>query len=166
MSENKGLNIVVDDGSERVPIKNKFGDEIGEFYFRPTDVGIIDRFNKMASEFDKITEPLESVNINPDGTADGDSNDDAALTAFAEAEKRLYEACDYMFGGNLSEAFFGKMHPFSPVKGRFYCEQVLETVGQFITQQFARETQRINSRVHKYTHGYDARSGKHKGGKK
>ena len=37
------MSITVDDGSVRVPIKNLYGDEIGVFYFRPTDLGIIDR---------------------------------------------------------------------------------------------------------------------------
>ena len=57
-----------------------------------------------------------------------------------EAETRLYAACDKLFGGNMSEAFFGKMHPFSPVNGRFYCENALSAVGQYISKQFARET--------------------------
>ena len=62
--------IVVDDGSVRESILNKHGEEIGVFYFRPTDVGMIDRYNKMAADFDKITAPLENVNINPDGSVD------------------------------------------------------------------------------------------------
>lgn len=156
------LGIVVDDGSVAVPIKNKQGDEIGVFYFRPTDVGIIDRFNALAAEFDEITAPLENVNINPDGTAA--QNDEAEVSALHEAEQRLYAACDKLFGGNLSEAFFGQMHPFSPIGGKFYCENALEAVGNFISRQFAREVKKINSRVEQYTHGY--RTGKHKGGGK
>ena len=62
--------IVVDDGSVRESILNKHGEEIGVFYFRPTDVGMIDRYNKMAADFDKITAPLENVDINPDGSVD------------------------------------------------------------------------------------------------
>lgn len=156
--------IVVDDGSVRVPIKNKRGVEIGVFYFRPTDIGIIDRFNNMVDEFDKITAPLESVNIKPDGTVD--ENNEAEFEAMKKAEANLYTACDKLFDGNMSEAFFGKMHPFSPINGRFYCQNALESVGTYISKQFARETKKINSRVEKYTHGYAARTGKHKNGKK
>jgi len=145
-----------------VPICNKFGDEIGVFYFQPTDIGMVDRYNKAMSEFDKITEPLENVNIKGDGTVD--ENDEAGFEAMREAQRRLYEACDYLFGGNMSEAFFGKVHPFSPVNGRFYCENALEAVGKFISRQFDRETAKVNNRVSKYTHGY--KTGKHKGGKK
>ena len=46
--------IVIDDGSRRVPINNKFGEEIGVFYFRPTDIGMIDRYNKMAEKFPDV----------------------------------------------------------------------------------------------------------------
>ena len=41
MAEEKILNfngIVVDDGGVEVPIRNKRGDEIGVFYFNPTDI--------------------------------------------------------------------------------------------------------------------------------
>ena len=42
------LELVVDDGIRSVPIKNKAGEEIGVLSFRPTDVGIIHRFNETA----------------------------------------------------------------------------------------------------------------------
>lgn len=156
--------ITVDDGSVKVPIRNLQGEEIGVFFFRPTDIGIIDRFNELASDFDNITAPLESVNINPDGTVD--EKNDAEHAAMKEAETRLYAACDKLFGGNMSEAFFGKMHPFSPINGHFYCENALSSVGSFISRQFAREVKKVNSRVERYTHGYEARTGKHKNGRK
>lgn len=160
----QNINITVDDGSIRVPILNKFKKEIGVFFIRPTDIGIIDRWNKIANDFDNITAPLENVNINPDGTAD--EKNEAEQAALKEAEKRLYDACDFLFDGNMSEAFFGKMHPFSPVNGRFYCENALSAVSTFISRQFDREVARVNNRVNKYTHGYQARTGKHKDGRK
>lgn len=144
--------IVVDDGMREVPIKNLKGDQIGVFKFRPTDFGIIDRFNKLTEDFDKIVEPLDNININADGTAD--ELDNASVNALHEAEKRLYTACDEMFGGNMSEAFFGSIHPFSPVNGIFFCETALTAVGQFIGKQFDSETKKINNRVKKYTNKY------------
>lgn len=154
--------ITVDDGSIEVPIRNLQNNIIGSFVFRPTDIGIIERYNKVVGEFDRITEPLESVNINPDGTVD--EKDAAEMAAMKEAEQRLYDACNYLFGGNFAEAFFGTTHPFSPIKGHFYCENALNVVGKYISAQFDREVKQVNSRVERYTHGY--RTGKHKGGKK
>lgn len=157
----QNFKITVDDGSIAVPVTNRQGEELGVFYFRPTDIGIIDRFNNMAEDFDKIVEPLQNHDIRPDGTAEKDDAD--GIAALHEAEQRLYDACDKLFGGNMAEAFFGKMHPFSPVNGRFYCENALDVVGAFISRQFARETKKINSRAQQYTHGY--RTGKHRHGR-
>ena len=146
------MKIVVDDGARRISIENLQGDEIGVFYFRPTDIGIIERYNEMTSKLDDIVAPLENLDIKDDGTVDASNEADAA--ALKEAEKRLFEACDYMFGGNMSEAFFGKMHPFSPVGGLFYCEQALSKVGAFIATQFGQEQQLISNRVDKYVGKY------------
>lgn len=155
------MEITVDDGSVEVPIRNKRGEKIGVFYFRPTDIGIVDRFNKLAADFDKITAPLESVNIRPDGTVD--EKNEAEIAALKQAEQNLYAACDALFGGNMSEAFFGQMHPFSPIDGRFYCENALDAVGDYIFRKFSREVKKVNTRVEQYTHGY--RTGEHKNGK-
>lgn len=160
--KNNVMKIVVDEGSVKVPICNKYDDEIGVFYFNPTDIGIIDRYNKVAADFENIVAPLENVNINPDGTAE--EKDEAEQAALKEAVQRLYDACNYLFGGDFAAAFFGKVHPFSPVNGHFYCENALGAVGKYISAQFDREVKKVNTRVERYTHGY--RTGKHKDGKK
>ena len=143
MNENMNLKITVDDGSRRVPIVNTDGDEIGSFKFRPTDIGIVQRFNAMTETFGQITEPLERL---PDDASDADR-----LKAVDEAEKRLYAAVNELFDGDAAGAFFSGMKPFSPVNGAFYCEQVLSVVGQFIADQFNTETAKFEKRVSKYT---------------
>ena len=145
---NKMNEIIIDDGSQRISIKNKLGDEIGVFMFRPTDVAIIQRYNEIAQKIDEIVAPLEEIDINGDGTADG--MDPHAAEVLEEAESRVFEAFDYLFDGNMSEAFFGKMHPFSPVGGVFFCESALAAVGSFISAQFEQETKKISKRMGKY----------------
>lgn len=166
MAENKikfDNGIVVDDGSVRESIKNKFGDEIGVFYFRPTDIDILERYNEVVGDFEKIVAPLETVGINSDGTASSDDEKDIEI--IRTAKHALFERVDYIFGGNMSEAFFGKMNPFSIVNGNFYCENAINALGAYISKAFNRETKKVNQRVNRYTHGY--RTGKHKnGGKK
>lgn len=142
--------IVVDDGMRDVPIRNTSGKQIGIFRFRPTDINLVNRYNDLVKDLDTIAEPLEHVSISADGTGE----DDASMAALREAEQRLFKACDTMFGGNMSEAFFGEMHPFSPVNGVFYCEAAIESVGKFIEKQFGQETAKINSRVKRYTGKY------------
>lgn len=152
------LNITVDDGYQRVPINNKYGDEIGVFYFNPTDIGIIERYNKLAETFDAITEPLEAVQ-KVEGE-DSDTTEARQIKALDEAKERLYAAVDELFGGNAAEAFFGKVHPFSPVDGNFYCENVLQVVGEFISSQFDTETKKMSARVEKYTNRAQRRAKK------
>lgn len=147
--KNNQMEIVIDDGSQRVSIKNTYGDEIGVFYFRPTDIGIVERYNAMVKKFDAIVEPLEAANIGAE-EAEGEME----LAALTEAKNRLYDALNVVLGGDVSEAFFGKMHPFSPVNGSFYCEIALENLGKYISAQFEAETVKFNKRVEKYTKKY------------
>ena len=155
---NMPLSITVDDGYQRIPINNKYGDEIGVFYFNPTDIGIIERYNTLADTFDAITEPLEAVQTGDD--AKDEESEAKQLAALNEAKERLYAAVDELFGGNAAEAFFGKVHPFSPVDGSFYCETVLKSVGQFISDQFDVETKKMSARVEQYTNRAQRRAKK------
>lgn len=150
--DDKALNlaITVDDGSRRVPILNVDGEEIGAFRFHPTDLGIIERYNKLADRFDAITEPLSAC-------LDGEQSDGAGLAdpkvaaALTEAESRLNAAVNALFGSDdAAAAFFGKMHPFSPVNGEFYATQVLQKVGAFIGAQFDTETKAMSKKARKY----------------
>ena len=156
------VEIVVDDGSVEIPISNTMGEKIGSFRFRPTDFNIIKRFQSVSDKFGDVVSPLINANIEPDG----EGSDEESIKILDEAQKNLFELVDYLLDGNASEAFFGRMNPFSPIKGKFYCEYALNAVGDFISKQFDEEIKAINSRVENYTHGYAARTGKHKDGKK
>ena len=142
--------ITVDDGLRRVPIRNTYGDEIGVFFFHPTDMGIIERYNAMINDYPSIVEPLEGISINAEGEVDG--GDEKQIAALTEAENRMKDAVNKLFkSDSAGELFFGSMHPFSPVNGTFYCEGVLEAVGKYITAQFETETAKFSERVAKYT---------------
>ena len=149
---NKAINnfaITVDDGSRRVPILNTEGEEIGAFRFHPTDIGIIERSNRPADRYENITEPLEAIPLDGDGAAD--LEDPKLAEALKEAEKRLSEAVNELFNSDdAAAAFFGKMHPFSPVNGEFYATQVLQKVGAFIGAQFDTETKAMSQKAKKY----------------
>ena len=147
--KNGSFSITVDDGARRVPIMNMDGEEIGAFRFHPTDIGIIDRYNRMAEQFDAITAPLEGLSV-PEG-GEMEVTDPKLTEALDEARNRLYEAVNGLFGSeDAAAAFFGKMHPFSPVNGEFYCTQVLQKVGEFISAQFDTETKAMSKRLGKY----------------
>lgn len=153
MAEKETMKIVVDDGSIKVPIENKYGDEIGSFYFRPTDTGMYTRYVESMNRIEDVVEPLKNAQIKPDGTAD--ESVDGSIDAVMVAQERLYELCDYIFGGNFSEAFFGRMAPFSPIGGKFYFEIALDNLGSFIEKQCKEETKKVVRRVSRYTAKYE-----------
>ena len=147
--KNMNLAITVDDGARRVPILNMDGEEIGSFRFHPTDIGIIERYNRLAEQFDAISEPLEGLSV-PEG-GEMDLTDPKLVAALTEAESRLNAAVNKLFGSDgAAEAFFGRMHPFSPVNGEFYATQVLQKVGAFIGAQFDTETKAMSKKAQKY----------------
>lgn len=151
MADNKimpVMGIKVDDGRRRVPITNLYGDEVGVFYFNPTDTNIIKRYNEFAKSLDYVFEPLESL---PDSESENNVDVENALT---EAENRLNEAVNKLFGGEAAGAFFGSIPPFSATDGVFYFEKVIQSVGEYISAQFNAETSKINTRIEKYTKKY------------
>ena len=150
MADKKNVNfaITVDDGARRVPILNTDGEEIGAFRFHPTDLGIIERYNRLAEQFDAIAQPLEALNVE---AGEMDLSDPQLVAALNEAEGRLNAAVNTLFGSDgAAAAFFGNMHPFSPVNGEFYATQVLQKVGAFIGAQFDTETKAMSKRARKY----------------
>ena len=149
MSENvKAINpavLTIDDGSRRYPIYNQFGDEVGEFYLSPSDIGVFERFAAMRDEVDAIAAPFE-------GLAD-DMTMDAFVAATAEAKERMFAAIDKMFAMPGSAArLFGSRHPFMPVGGRFYFDRVFELIGAQINATMADEAAKFAApAVAKYT---------------
>lgn len=148
--------IRIDDGLRRVSIENMAGQEVGVFYFRPTDVGIIGRYDKLIGQFDEILKPLEDANLNREGEA-ADPADEATSKAIAVATDKLNALLDELFDGNFSEAFFGKINPFSPVGGRFYCEAAIEMVGKYIEKEFGAEAVKMNDHISKYTSQFEGK---------
>ena len=150
--------IVVSDGRKRVAIQNELGERIGVFLFNPTDLNILNRYNEVADQFGDVVKPLQDVSI----TAEGVAAEEAGIEALNEAEERMIELLDYVINGNSREAFFSKTHIFAPTNGIFYCEEVLNKIGDYISMKFDSEVKKVNARVSKHTHGY--RTGKHRKG--
>jgi hypothetical protein len=158
IKKNEGFSITVDDGRIPVAINNSNGEKIGVFYFNPTDIGIVERFKAVSDKFDYVVEPLNELK--------DDASEDEQIAALKKAEVRLYDLCNNLFGGNFAEAFFGSINPFTPIDGKFYCENALNAVSDFVSKQFDKETAKINARVSKYTADYQKKSGKHKDGRR
>ena len=153
--KNLSMNIVVDDGSRRVPILNTSGEEIGAFTFRPTDIGIIQRYNELVARFDEIVGPLQAA---------AGADEAGVAKALEQAGARLSDAVNALFGSEgAAEAFFGRMNPFSPVGGEFYCQQVLRSVGDYIGHAFDRETAEFSEKAKAYANRAQRRASRKSG---
>ena len=150
--------IVVNDGLRLVKVQNSLGEVIGQFKFNPTDINIVNRYNEISEQFGEVVKPLENASI----TSDGEGADDDSVAILNKAEEKMIELMDYMMNCDSRAAFFSKTHLFTPTGGAFYCENVINAIGDFITAKFDSEVKKVNARIDKHTHGY--RTGKHRKG--
>lgn len=137
---------IVDDGTKAIPIENKFGKLICTIYVRPGDLSIIDRYNEVIDALPEIVKPLEALSINNDGTASIEED----WKAIKEVEGKLYEQINYLFDMDEAEQIFAKRNPFSSVNGAFFAEQIIEVIGDIISDGVTREAEKMERRTNKY----------------
>lgn len=158
---------VIDDGTVTEKVYNKVGQEIGTFIFRPTDLEAINRYDEVVEKFADIVAPLDKIGLNPDGTADAESGEEG-VKLLNEVRDNLVREFNYIFDTDFAESFFNKRSPFTLINGDFYCGNVLEAIGVYISRAFNTEVKKVNKKYDRYTQGYHGqRTGKHRnGGKK
>lgn len=160
----KPVSLQIDDGLEEITIINKYGKELGTFYFCPTDTTILARYERTAAMIEEALLPLQE-NAQQEQPEELSEDELKAIGSnMRKATEKICAAFDYLFGGNVAEAFFSSCSPLTLTNGSFYCENVVEAIGKRIAQRVQEETGAVNKRIAKYTHGY--RTGKHAAGKK
>ena len=137
---------IVDDGTREIPIKNKFGKLICNIYIRPADISILDRYKRLTENLKEIIKPLEAVNINPDGTAAFEEE----WAALKSAEDMLKKQINEVFDMDEADDIFKTRNPFSSVGGKFFCESVIEVIGDLITDAIETELEASQKRTQKY----------------
>ena len=142
----KNYQAVIDDGTREIPIKNKFGKLICNIYIRPADISILERYNKLTDDFDEIVKPLQSVSLNPDGTAKFEDEWAAIKAAEDELKKRINEVFDM----EEADEIFKTRNPFSSVNGKFFCLNVLEVIENIITESIEDAFEETEKRTEKY----------------
>lgn len=143
--------IQIETGFIEVDVQDTSGKNVGVWYFNPTDVGIVDRFNAGIPKLEAVLEPLIDANI----SNTGEGEDDESWAILQTATEGLYAVCDEVFRSNFAEAFFTATHPFSPVGGKFYVERAFEAAGNFISAQFDAEVNKVSRNIEKYTKQYN-----------
>lgn len=146
VTEDKQLRAVVDDGTKAIPIENKFGKHICTVYLRPGDISIADRYDDVLKALPDLVKPLEEVSIKNDGTAKFEEE----WEKIKEVETALYKQLNYLFDMDEAQDIFAKRNPFSAVNGQFFCEIIIELLGDLITETVAEGAEEMQRRTQKY----------------
>ena len=142
----KELRGIIDDGTREIPLVNKFGKLICNIYIRPADLSILDRYQQLSTDFKTIVEPLKNVNIENDGTAAFEKD----WKIVKEVEAELKQRINALFDMDEADDIFAKRNPFSSVGGKFFCESVIETIGNLIADAVEEEMELSRQRTEKY----------------
>ena len=117
--------IIIDDGSKVYNIKNKRGEILGKFTFRPSDTNIVNRYEEVVDFFNSFKIPEDT---------------DQAIKV---AEKEMKDKMSYLIGGDAGEAFFSIMGPFSALaSGELFVENVLGAVANVIERELSVRTKK------------------------
>lgn len=135
---------IIDDGKKEIPVKNKFGETLAVLRFRITDVNIIKRAEQAEKGIMEAVKCLEDVKINSDGTAEN-SLDIELLT---DTEIKIKEQINYIFNDDVCSDLFKTCNPFSPIRGRFFAEIVVEMLVKIINNEMSRQQE---EHIRKYT---------------
>lgn len=138
---------ILDDGTRELTINNKFGQEICKLHIRTGDIGIIDRYNGLLKDFDKIVEPISKVNMKSDGTSSFEED----WEIIKSVEKELVDRLNVMFDTQDMAKLFETRNAFSTIGGTFYVEKVIEMLGNVVSEAIAEETVQTQKRISKYT---------------
>lgn len=142
----KELRGIIDDGTREIPLVNKFGKLICNIYIRPADLSILDRYTQLTTDFQTIVEPLKDINIGNDGTASFEEDWKILKAVEAEMKQRI----NALFDMDEADEIFAKRNPFSSVGGKFFCESVIETIGNLIADAVEEEMELSRKRTEKY----------------
>lgn len=138
--------VVVDDGTREYPVVNKFGKLICKIHFRPADFSIIDRYNAMMLDFDKLVEPLKDLSLNNDGTAAFEKD----WQVLKQVENNLKDRINELFDMDEADEIFKNRNPFSSIGGKFFCLHVLNALQAVVVAAVEEETKLSKQRMAKY----------------
>ncbi len=127
--------IVIDDGSKTYTIKNKNGEVLSKFVFRPSDTNITQRYEEVRKFFEEFKAE--------------DGMDPKSVEAL------FVEKFDYLVDADAKNTFFSIMGAFSPMPdGRPFFEVCMNAIGDVISKEFDIRMKKMQGRVSKYTQKY------------
>lgn len=136
---NNNMELTIDTGLRTYTVKNTQGKKIGELVFNPTDTDIIKRYDEVMGRLVEY-EPMIKENNGPEGVV--------------MVSDRIKQDISYIINGDSGEAFFSVQSPLAMINGKFYFENVLETIAAVIKREFNTEMKKTTQRMKRYTGAY------------
>lgn len=136
-------------GLKKYDIEDMEGNVLDCFYFNPTDVDIVDRYQESV---EKIEMKLEEI-----AKMEELANDDIDSVCKMHKLLRpvLCKAIDDIFKTNISEKFFSIMSPFTLFEdGTMFYEIVLMEIAKIIEEECNQRLKKVDVRISKYTSKY------------
>lgn len=139
----QGNNIIIDDGAKTYNIKNKRGQMLGKFTFRPSDTNIIDRYKEVAKFYESYQMPEKTGDLEKD------------TENIRKVEKEIVDQISYLIGADAKEELFGILGAFSLLEsGELFVENVLSSIATVIEREMNVRTQKVKKRMNKYVAKY------------
>ena len=146
MAEKMNNVFTIDDGTKEVSFCNQFGEEICKIHIRSGDISILDRYQELMKDFDKLVAPLSDVKLKNDGTSTFE--DDWKIIKNVESD--LIERINAIFDTKDASKLFTNRNAFSTINGEFYVEKVLAALGDLVASEIAHESELSQKRISKY----------------
>ena len=140
----------LDDGTKEITFVNTYNKVICRIHFRPSDISILDRYNLLTKDFDKIIAPLQQIDINPDGTTD------ESWEILKQVEGTLIQRINALLDTDDASEIFRVRNAFSCIGGRFFIENVIDAIGKVITAYLEEEAELTRKRISQYTDDVDS----------
>ncbi len=128
------------------------GDNNRILYLDTSDVNIVSRMREILPKLSKLAnEAAEKLSVNVE-----DTEESLAQTAdtLKEIDAKMRVLIDELFDSNVSEVCAQGVNLFSPHDGKFTYEHIIDVIGNLYTDNIAREMDKLNSRISKYTAQY------------
>ena len=153
--------LVLNTGIKEYVIKDTFGNELCRIHVTGGDIGIIDRYRKLQNDYEDIIAPLKNIKIKNDGSVEGaEKTDELAekdledvyknIEIIKEAESRLINRINEVFGMRDAEKLFETRSAFSTVDGEFFAWIVLDMLNGIVANTIKEENEKSQERMKKY----------------
>ena len=124
--------LIINTGAKKYVIKDEHRRPMGEFFWNPSDTGILSRYNDVVEYFNSLD-----------------------LKEGEDAEKFIVEKMSYLLNEDTSTSLFSRVAPLSMLaNGNVFAFEVLDKIASLVEKESKIRVNRANTKVNKYTRKY------------